>query len=335
MQRIRMKWFDKDPETSINQIYSKGLEYAAASRTDQCSHFVYCKDFLHDAVWANLYNTPVDIYSFNYDPKAHPLDVEDFTRMLVGNDSDEFFDKKIPNCIDFLNQVERVLHLKRTVVFSCEDPPEDYLPGGVFLLEGSQRWMTSPVLLSMYTLFIRCGFVHEIGSNYMDTLDKIVKGDIKPYQENDQSFVEQSLPGIKAIMALGYRKIFYKNIKKNYPKEIGMSVLHHDCGVRAYSWGHTKKNFPHWHRQGLLDVLKEKNIQIEYLWEVPPPPPIKEIPPYSGKASLHVSKGIKTEIKDDPVEVAELAPQKYNELCSKESTAVMTAGDYWKKNNKW
>ncbi len=276
MQKTRMNWFKKrDPkEESISQINSNGLEFAVASSRAQCSHFVYCKDFLHDAVWAVLYDTPVEIHGFKYDPKAHPIDVYDLTRVLVANESDEFFDKRIPNCLEFLNKVESALHLKRTVAYQCDNPPEHYLPGGVFLLEGSQRWMSSPPLLSMYTMFVRCGFVHKMGDDYMATLEKIISGETKAYQENDKEFVKSSMPGIKAIMELGYRKIFYIDMKRNYPKNISTSTLHHDCGIRAYSWGYTSKTVPYWHRPGLLDILKQRGVTIENLWTVPPPPPL-------------------------------------------------------------
>jgi hypothetical protein len=307
-----MKWFEEKDQLakkSIGQIYSNGLEFAVASPREQCSHFIYCKDFLHDAVWANLYNTAVEIHGFKYDPKVSPIDVEDLTRVLVANESDEFFDKKIPNCLEFLNKVEKHLHLKRTVAYQCENPPEDYLPGGVFLLEGSQRWMSAPPMLSMYTMFIRCGFVHKTGDDFMTTLNKIATGETPPYQGNDESFVKSSLPGIKAIMSLGYRKVFYKDMKRNYPQNITTSTLHHDCGIRAYSWGYTKNTVPYWHRDALLGILKERGVEIENLWRIPPPPPLppvtpgafinvmngKWVPPSDGPV---ISKDMKTEMKE-------------------------------------
>jgi len=318
MQKTRMKWFeDKDQaeKKTIGQIYSNGLEFAVATAEQQCSHFIYCKDFLHDAVWANLYNSFVEIHGFKYDPTKHPINVNDLTRVLVANESDEFFDKKIANCTEFLNRIEGVLHLRRTVAYQCDKPPEQYLPGGVFLLEGSQRWMSSPPLLSMYTMFMRCGFVHKMGDDYMTTLEKIISGETKAYQGNDQEFVKSSMPGIKAIMTLGYRKIFFKDMKKNYPQNIATSTLHHDCGIRAYSWGKTREIVQYWHRPALLEALKERGVEIENLWKVPPPPPL---PPMNSKSmpagtwwnaptnGSVVSKDVKSELKGkEPVEVPE------------------------------
>jgi hypothetical protein len=279
MIKVSMEWFNtKDPaKKDIAQIYSNGLEFAVATKSKQCSHFVFCKDFLHDVVWANLYNKRIDLYRFFYDPVAHPIDVFDLTRVLVANSSDQYFNQKIPNCLDFINQIEKDLRLKRTVAYECENPPEDYiLSGGVFLLEGSQRWMNSPPLLSMYTLLLRCGFVHKIGDHYNTTLDKIENGDLAAYQDNDKDFLQSSRPGIKAIMALGYRKIFFKDMTRNYLQNINVNDLHHRCGIRAFSWGETKETVPHWHRNKLLSVLKGKSIEIPDLWTIPQPPSLPE-----------------------------------------------------------
>jgi hypothetical protein len=276
METIKIEWFPKrnPKEESIAQIYSQGLEYACANRDRQCSHFIYCKDFLHDAVWSMLYGTPIEIYGFKFDPAATPLDL-DLTRMLIANSSDEHFHAKIANVVEFLNQIETDLKLRRTKAYVCDNPPDEYVPGGVFLLEGSQRWMNAPPLLSLYTLLVRCGFVHRIGDNYVTTLDKISNGEITPYQENDQAFVKESRPGIDAILKLGYRKIFYKDIKRNYPKKIDTSLLHHHFGIRGYAWAtETKSLVPYWHRKLLVDFMKENDIVIENLWVQPKPKPV-------------------------------------------------------------
>jgi hypothetical protein len=291
MNRIEMQWYcgnETDTKDNIGQIYSNGLEFACATKTKQCSHFVYCKDFLHDAVWAQLYNKEIEIHGFKFDSAKNPIDL-DLTRMLMANSSDEHFASKIPAVLDFIHQVEKVLKLRRTTAEICENPSEEY-DNGVFLLESSQRWMSSPPLLSMYTLLLRCGFVHTVGDDFIKTLNGIQSGDIKAYQGNDQDFLVDSRPAIDLILALGYRKIFFIDIKKNYPEYLEASVLHHDFGIRGYCWAtETKSRIPYWHRKALLDALAAKGITIEKLWEKPiqendiqgPPPeglPVVNVP---------------------------------------------------------
>lgn len=306
MQRINIAWYQgEDKKDQIGQIYSNGLEFACTTRTKQCSHFVYCKDFLHDAVWAQLYGKPVEIHGFVFDPNKNPIDL-DLTRMLMANSSDEHFAKKIPAVIDFIHQVEKVLKLKRTKVSMCENPAEEY-DNGVFFLEGSQRWMSSPPLLSMYTLLIRCGFVHTIGDSFEKTIDGIQSGKIKPYQNNDKDFVNDSRPGIDLILTLGYRKIFFIDIKKNYLEDIDTHTLHHEFGIRGYSWAtHTKKKMPYWHRQAILDDLAAKGVTIKKLWEKPVHccedadenmPLQEEISPHPmAENTVMVSKNVKTNL---------------------------------------
>lgn len=268
MQKVSIEWLPKYvPKTEdekINQIYSMGLEFAVASDTRQCCDFVYCKDFLQDTIWAVLHDAPVDIYQFKFNPKNNCFDVNGFTRILVANESDEFFHQKIPNCIDFINQIETVLHLKKTVAYQCENSPEKYLPSGVFMLKGSQRWMLAPPLMSMYTLLLRCGFVHEIGNDFMTTINKIISGEIQQYQTSDQEYLASSLAGIQIILKLGYRKIFYKDMKKNYPQNVSVSTLHHYCGIVAFSTGATKKTVPYWSREELSESLN--GFEIKNLW---------------------------------------------------------------------
>ena len=71
--------FGKNYHTA--QIYSKGFEFAFASAKGkgykQACTFVYCKDFLHDAVWAAVNKTKWSVYGFHYDSKKDvPLDME-------------------------------------------------------------------------------------------------------------------------------------------------------------------------------------------------------------------------------------------------------------------
>lgn len=269
MKRITVKWDfeDTSEKEGIDQYYSDGLEFACTTREKQCSHFVYCKDFLQDAVWAMLYNEKVCVYGFVYDPTFHPIDL-DLTRVLLANSSDEHFCKKIPAVLDFMHQVEEKLGMRKTEVFLCENPPDNY-DNGVFFLESSQRWMSAPPLLSLYTLLIRCGFVHKSGTPFMDTLNDIKDGEIDAYQENDCEYVTQSMPGIKAILGLGYRKFFFKDIKKNYPRKVDIYDIHNDFGIVGFSKGITKNHMPYWHRQAIFTALDEKKLQIDNLWVIP------------------------------------------------------------------
>jgi len=115
--------------------------------------------------------------------------------------------------------------------------------------------MLSPPMLSMYSLLLRVGFCHKKGKPYTDTIKRIVKGEVKPYQREDAGQLEEAKSGIDRIMKYGYARIFYNDPKKNYPNKDTYSI--HDCsGICAFASGESKHISKHWHRK--LAVSKKQ-----------------------------------------------------------------------------
>ena len=159
-------WKPVSASARILQIYSKGLEYALVSSDyKQCHPFVWCKDFLHDVIHATINNKWIEIYKFRFDPGKDPLPCMDKIRLLLTNSKDRKFAEKIPAVLDFINQIEDRLKIKKTFVRQCWMPPEQYRKAGVFMFEGSRRWIQSPPMLSLYSLLLRLGFCHQIGTS--------------------------------------------------------------------------------------------------------------------------------------------------------------------------
>lgn len=258
MDQIQIQWL-KNGTGHIAQIYSSGLEFCFVSDDmRQCHNFVYCKDFLQDVVHGFIHKKKASIYGFSYDPTSQPPICMDMCRIALVNSSDKNFKEKIPHMVDFVNQIAKKLHLRRTQVFEAIDPPKKYAKCGVFLLDGSSRWMNSPPLISMYSLFVRCGFSHTKGNDFMETINGIVNDKIKPYQSNDKTQLSGALKGIKNILNLGYRKFFYIDNEKNYPESTRVDTLHNSCGIVAFSGGSSRSVVPYWHRKSLKKVLEEK-----------------------------------------------------------------------------
>lgn len=271
MEKVTVKWLPRD-DKHISQIYSEGLEFSFATKKEQCTDFIYCKDFLHDCVYANLYSKTINPYGFKYDPKVKPIGLKK-TYILVANSADSKLSDKIKGCQDFLNQAEAKLGLFRTKISVCDSPPEKY-KNGVYLFRGSGMWLNSPPMLSLYSLFIRLGFCHTAGDNFMDTIDKIQSGKLTPYQSNDKDYVTRSREGIDAIFNLGYRKFFYKDTEKNYPSDIDIHTIHNYFGivgftqlftydkkktpnVPVYKPTHAEKVPKYWHRKSVKQLFEE------------------------------------------------------------------------------
>lgn len=260
MEKIEIKWLKSSSTSNIGQIYSSGLEYCFISKNmEQCHALIYCKDFLQDAVQAHLHGKSASIYGFTYNPKTKPpIDLEK-TRIALVNKSDDKFAEKIPHLLDFLNQFAKKLHLKPTRVLEVSNPPKRYSGCGVFVTEGSPRWMNSPPLISMYSLLLRCGCAHTAGNDAMKTIKSIINGTIKPYQSSDSSQLRSALNGIEKIVKMGYRPFFYIENAKNYPKDIDIDTMHNMGGIVGFSSGGTEDICPYWHRKSLAKRLGSKS----------------------------------------------------------------------------
>lgn len=272
MSRIcerQVQWHPKNRR--LIQIPKNGIEYAFVSEDYRQIHqLVWCKDFMQDAVYGQVNQKPVDIYGFKYDPATDPPLYMKKTRIMVTSWRDAKFGLKIcNNCLEFLNGVETHLKMSKTVLEKCLGTPPTYKKSGVWLIEGSRRWMKSPPMMSLYTMLIRIGIVHTLGDSFKKTIQLIKSGELKPYNwkedrvnssgikfhhENDKDFLKKGNRGLSTILKHGDRKLFFRDIKENYPAKnnYGYSFstyhLHDQCGLVGFSKKETKTEFPHWHR---------------------------------------------------------------------------------------
>ena len=249
----------------LNEIYSGGLQMALCSPPDKdgkytkATAFVTCKDFFQDAVQAHHIGEKRSIWSFKYDPKNDPPLSFDRFRVLVGNNTGAGVAFKIEGVVDFLNQFEKRLRLVRSRAYECEcEPTPDKFKnhGGVWMFEGSGRWMISPPMISLYTLLIRCGFVHTLGDDFDKTCKGIIDGKIKTIGGKsgrhsgcyDAEYLRDGQPGIKALIEHGYSRIFYKDAERNFPSKICVSTMHDCGGIVGFSQKRMESEIPYWYR---------------------------------------------------------------------------------------
>jgi hypothetical protein len=247
-------WHPVSNSNKILQIYNKGLEFALVSNEyEQCHPFVWCKDFLHDVVFSTVHNKAFDLYKFQYDPSISPKACLRETRVLVTNSKDKKLSENVYSCLEFLNQVEDRFKIPRTKLRECSNCPKEY-KYGVFLFQGNKRWLQSPPMLSLYTLLIRTGFSHLVGTSYLTTINMIKQGHLKPYQSKDAKWLSDMEPAMYKILRLGDRKIFYKDIKRNYPLSISIETIHNKLGIMGFASDMIMKAVgqnvyvPYWHR---------------------------------------------------------------------------------------
>lgn len=240
------------------QIYSRGFEFAFMARPkgkqiyEQVTTFVYCKDFLHDAIWAFLNQTKVSIWSFKYDyAKDKPLQMDRtvlaFRNTQYQKNPEEFHDK-LNACLEFLHGVEGLLKFRPTQIHQVE-----HEAGPCWLILADRRWQLAPTLISLYTLFVRIGVFHTLGESIDQTITRAEKGQIKigsdgHYAGNkDCSYVQQARKGIDIILRHG-AAIFHPTPEENYPKELIKKGLHDSYGIVNFTLRKPEKTMPYWYR---------------------------------------------------------------------------------------
>lgn len=231
-----IKWIPISNSQKVLQLYAKGLEYSLVSDSnEQCHPFVFCKDFLHDVVYSALNNRPFEIYRFKYDPFKNPKPSIKKLKILVTNLKDKNLESKISNCLDFINQIENYLKIKLSVVKKCSNPPTGYEKSGIFLFIANKRWLNSPPMLSLYSLFLRIGLSHLKEESFLTTLEKIKLDVNKPYQKYDKKWLLEIQNALDKIFKFGDRKIFSRDIYKNYPPNLVIDTVHNRMGIIGFS----------------------------------------------------------------------------------------------------
>lgn len=227
-----VKWY---ADERLSQIYSKGLEYAFFNeKNEQCHPFAYCKDFLQDAIWAQLNESKASIYSFTYQHGHNPpLDLS-LTRMGLRNKGDKDFSAKCEKSLHFMRAMETDMDFTPSEVYSVGN-----FEGGedeVFVFTSDVRWMHSPVLISLYSLALRVGMTYE-GGSWREHFENA-----KEYLgSNDKGYTKSAKKALDKIVGKDITKVFAAEFKDNYPSDCGVSGMHNYSGIVSFAEGNVNE----------------------------------------------------------------------------------------------
>ena len=253
-----VKWHPKS--NRISQVPKEGLEFAMLSKKyEQLNQLVWCKDFMHDIIWSSINLLPMEIYGFKYDPVESSPPCLTSAKLMITNFKDHDFEEKLKTgVLPLLHEVEKKIKMPLTYLEKCKTAPPIYKKSGVWILNGSKRWIKSPPMLSFYTLLIRIGLVHSASDTLMQTIEKITSDRLETYYDKnhrDKHMIENAYSGILKIMKYTDKKLFHSNMRLNYPsfyetktgsKLIPKSQIHDMMGIVGFSLGKTKEYVPYW-----------------------------------------------------------------------------------------
>ena len=148
------------------EIYSSGCRMAwLTPKNEMCHQWVFCKDFLQDAVAALRHDTKAGIYGFYFDPKVNPHPDIDYDPRIAVTYDDTPYDlaSGMNSSVALLNYFEQKWGWKKSTVTHEKDEP-------ISVFHLSPNWIAfGPVMLSLCTTLIRQG-VSYTGSNLEDVL---------------------------------------------------------------------------------------------------------------------------------------------------------------------
>lgn len=223
------EWFD---EHRMGEIYSTGLQFAFVSADGhQCHPFAYCKDFLQDAIWAELNKCKASVYSFVHEYGTNPpVDLKK-TRMATRLQGDTEFRNKCLQTLNFMREIDTAQKFTLTELQFGGKYKET--SNKVYVFVSDAGWMYSPVMISLYSLFLRVGMTYE-GGGWREHF-----GEAKSYLGTfDKTYTEKVKQALDKIIGQKMESLFADTQAKNYPPSKTKGLLpgmHHNSGIVSYA----------------------------------------------------------------------------------------------------
>jgi hypothetical protein len=165
--------FNKDGQTNLSetfQVFELKMAFAriAGDSVDRIHHWVKCRDFLGDIIWATDTNTKKSIYGLTYDPVEDlPIEKDSLTLLLKFPDTkmlDTFFKNQ-----SILDTLEKNNKQPSSVFYATNDEK-------IILVKASQFWQQNIPVLSFYTFILKVMCVqYENPVNWLVELPRIKK----------------------------------------------------------------------------------------------------------------------------------------------------------------
>lgn len=235
------KWKE---DKSMSEIYHKGVQFALISSDGQQIHpFVYCKDFLQDAIMAYVNKSSASIYGFSYNIKTDaPIDMKNTIIALrhKGKDQDEM-KKRAKKARRFINEIDKEMGFEPTrLVYGGEFPTKQIVTSkpvkpekvDVWVFVGDKKWQFSPTMISLYSMFLRMGLSYNRLATPNGWRDHYDNG--KFLTQNDRSYARRAKAKLDLIIGKDPVEIFAPTMIENYP-QVNVSEMHNYSGIVSFA----------------------------------------------------------------------------------------------------
>jgi hypothetical protein len=233
----KVEWYSK-PRSLSEEYQQTGMQFAFVSAPKDgykaCHEWVLCRDFLQDAVKAQLTGKNFNVYGFCFKPGTNPpVDLKKMrmlvTKGTIGDNQLDDFEESMKCGLEMLHYYERLAGwtLSRLKKVDATDSGKKV----VYMFTSSAMWLKSPVFISLHTLLIRLGYFkisfskkEEAEKAFLDFCANIDCKD-KQYAAKIKDHIERIIKERNKLFPLekGFHDIFFK--------ELGTSNFHHYSGV--------------------------------------------------------------------------------------------------------
>ena len=232
MPKLKIKRYPEENE--LSEIYQKvdirfSFLSSPANGCKQCHQLAKCRDFLHDAVNAEVNKDKSSIYGFVYrSGKNPPIDLRRM-RMLVmkGKEKVEEFDSSMKKAKILLQHYERLANWRKSRLLKVDGEPN------MRLFVGPLNWMKCSFLVSMYTLLIRLGAkdIGKFGSNEeLVAIYRKIKELDSSGSDNDVIYLRNCFDKLDLVVKYA-PSLFSKRTADNYPSKTKVDLKYfHNCG---------------------------------------------------------------------------------------------------------
>lgn len=241
---MSIKWFSSGK--SVAEIYQQvNMQFAfLTSPKDgdrQCHDFIKCRDFLHDAVKAQLNKNRWQIYGFVYEYGKNPPICMEAMNMLTRMQTKDKkkvkeFRETIKHSMALLHHYEKMMKVPKSKM--TEDKDAQGNPVAIF--KGDPLWMSSPFLVSAYTYLIRMGDKKIKFENNVELIKKYQE-EIKTREkagkrDNDIIYLKDIWNKLDIVLK-NSKELFDLNKKDIDPlyfdKKVATNTFHNNCGIQS------------------------------------------------------------------------------------------------------